>query len=207
MKQKWKTFLPPLILIMLLLFSLRRGTSVETYTSTETLTTLVNVESSALPAESTHFLLTTTKSSIGQLLCEDGTGIINFAMSQEEILDRLNEHRIRYEINESIYFGNSIYFEDGSAYYPGFYYPKETARGISLGDTVEKMKVLYGEPDFEIIPDIGCYSYLFEVGRNLCPDTGKMMLSFSADSSADSAKITSIEITPYLIYPHTDAGA
>lgn len=145
-----------------------------------------------------------TQKSVAEIFCEDGSGCVNFSINQDDVMEALDEYGINYEVD-----GCFLTFEDGSVYssdYPGYYYPKETANGFCIGDSVEKMKSLYGEPQLSPRYDIILYSYQFEVDRAISPETGLIWMNLEADGLGDSATIRTISIHPLVVHPE-GAGA
>ena len=100
---------------------------------------------------------------LAKLTKEDGTGEINLQMTIEEITNVLDKYGIQYSITDS---GRAIYISDGSLYcvdsYAGYgsFSIKQSYKGLKIGDSIDQLVSLYGEPD-RIIDRNSYFGYVY----------------------------------------------
>jgi hypothetical protein len=96
---------------------------------------------------------------ISDLINEYGTGEINLDLSFDEIKTVLDSYGINYKGE----FGY-IEFDDGTFYDGEFFYMKSTQKGLAVGDSIEKIKQIYGEPQ-SLNESGGCIYFVYDFNK------------------------------------------
>ena len=114
---------------------------------------------------------------LGKFTNEDGSGEIYIGMPEEDFVEFLKKHNIPFETHG---YGTSLdYNIDGIRIRYGIDDGKlsgielqETAKGLCVGDSVEKMKRLYGNNYVYDDSDEPCYTYTWQNGAVLLISVG-----------------------------------
>jgi len=135
---------------------------------------------------------------IAKLIREDGTGTISIGMHRSDVLKLLDEENIPYsmiagdiELGDGLYFGLGGVIGGGTYYHFDFdtlqldsIYPMmQSFRGLKVGDSVQRVLELYGEPDEYYDVEFEYFQYLFPT------DEGTVSFTVGVRGLGDDAKV------------------
>jgi hypothetical protein len=163
---------------------------------------------------------------LAKLTKEDGTGIVHFGMTAGEVrailrmenipflIDNLGNILSDEKVGENEMFSN-LFFEDGTAWsfnqdYNFWRFSSlKTQKGLQIGDSVSKMKQLYGEEDFKSKGSGSNFSYWcsYAVDKAIAP-YGVVIFSVGVDKEDDDAVVRYLHIMQSQYNPNdSEAGS
>lgn len=165
MKKRIPALAVALIIIASLLCGCKNTLPPEVMTTRSEITIITTEESFDSLVETFN----TLRERVSKLIKEDGTGTISFGMHRTDVLKVLDEQDIPYEmiagdilLGDSSYYGQGGYTGGGTYYHFDFKtgqfdfeagqlfcidFMSQSFRGLRVGDPVQRILELYGEPD------------------------------------------------------------